>query len=53
MLAMGAAAFDAAVLGVYLHGLAGDLAAKETSEYALTATKISEYIGKAFLYEQL
>lgn len=53
MLAMGASAFDAAVLGVYLHGLAGDLAAKETSEYALTATKISEYIGKAFLYEQL
>ncbi len=53
MLAMGASPFDAAVLGVYLHGLAGDLAAKETSEYALTATKISEYIGKAFLYEQL
>ncbi len=53
MLAMGASPFDSAVLGVYLHGLAGDLAAKETSEYALTATKISEYIGKAFLYEQL
>ncbi len=53
MLAMGASPFDSAVLGVYLHGLAGDLAAKETSEYGLTATKISEYIGKAFLYEQL
>ena len=53
MLAMGASPFDSAVAGVYLHGLAGDLAAKETSEYALTATKISDYIGKAFLYEQL
>lgn len=53
MLAMGASPFDSAVLGVYLHGLAGDLAAKETSEYGLTATKISEYIGKAYLYEQL
>ena len=53
MLAMGASLFDSAVAGVYLHGLAGDLAVKETSEYALTATKISDYIGKAFLYEQL
>ncbi|MBO5408046.1 MAG: NAD(P)H-hydrate dehydratase [Clostridia bacterium] len=52
-LAMGASPVDSAVLGVYLHGLAGDLAAKEISEYALTATKISDYIGKAFLYEQL
>ncbi len=53
MLAMGATPFDSAVAGVYLHGLAGDLAAKEISEYGLTATKISDYIGKAFLYEQL
>ena len=53
MLAMGASPFDSAVLGVYLHGLAGDLAVEETSEYGLTATKISDYIGKAFLHEQL
>ena len=53
MLAMGASPFDSAVAGVYLHGLAGDLAAREISEYSLTATKISEYIGKAILYEQL
>lgn len=52
-LAMGATPFDSAVAGVYLHGLAGDLAAKDTSEYALTATTISDYIGKAFLHEQL
>lgn len=52
-LAMGISPFDSAVLGVYLHGLAGDLAAKEESEYALTATKIIEYIGKALLHEQL
>lgn len=53
LLSMGASPFDSAVAGVYLHGLAGDLAAKETSEYGLTATKILDYIGKAFLYEQL
>lgn len=52
-LAMGVSAFDSAVAGAYLHGLAGDLAKEETSEYGLTATKISDYIGKAYLYEQL
>ena len=52
-LAMGASPFDSAVLGAYFHGLAGDLAAREVSEYALSATQIIEYIGKAFLHEQL
>jgi len=39
---------DAAIVGVYLHGLAGDLAAKEKSEFSLIAGDIIENIGKSF-----
>jgi ADP-dependent NAD(P)H-hydrate dehydratase / NAD(P)H-hydrate epimerase len=39
----------AAVLGVYLHGLAGDLAAKEMGKEALIASDLINYLGKAFL----
>ena len=41
---------DAALLGVYLHGLAGDLAAEATSEASLIAGDIIESIGFAFQY---
>jgi len=41
--------FDAAVTGVYLHGLAGDLALEETSQEALIAGDIVENIGNAYL----
>ncbi len=40
---------DAAIFGVYLHGLAGDLAAKELSQEAMIAGDIIDYLGKAFL----
>lgn len=49
LLAQGYAPQDAALLGVYLHGLAGDIAAKEISEEALIASDIIDYLGKAFL----
>jgi len=39
---------NAAVLGVYLHGTAGDFAAKKLSEEAMIASDIIEYIGDAF-----
>lgn len=39
----------AAVFGVYLHGSAGDLAAKELSEPALLAGDIPKHLGAAFL----
>ncbi len=39
----------AAVAGVYIHGLAGDLATKEISEISLVAGDIIEFLGKAFL----
>lgn len=40
---------EAAVLGVYLHGLAGDIAADASSQEAMIASDITEHIGKAYL----
>jgi len=40
---------DAAILGVYLHGLAGDLAAESMSAYCVTAGDIIEKLPAAFL----
>ncbi len=39
----------AAILGVFLHGRAGDLAAREIGEEALIAGDIVDYLGRAFL----
>jgi NAD(P)H-hydrate epimerase len=39
---------DASILAVYLHGLAGDIAAKEFSKEAMIAGDIIDSIGKAF-----
>ncbi len=46
-LAQGLNAFDAAKYAVYLHGLAGDLAAKEKSQLAMVASDIIEKIPQA------
>lgn len=40
---------EAAVLGVYLHGLAGDLAVQEIGQEALIASDITEHIGNAYM----
>lgn len=39
---------QAAMLGVYLHGLAGDFAAKDLSEESLIARNIIEFLGQAY-----
>ena len=39
---------EAAIIGVYLHGLAGDFAAEQYSQEAMIASDITNNIGKAF-----
>jgi ADP-dependent NAD(P)H-hydrate dehydratase len=41
--------FDATVLGVYIHGLAGDIAAEKTGQVSLIATDIIEALSDAFM----
>jgi hydroxyethylthiazole kinase-like uncharacterized protein yjeF len=38
------------VLGIYLHGLAGDIAAEKMSMQSMTASDLIENIGEAFLH---
>lgn len=49
LLARGYSPHDAALLGVCLHGLAGDLAAEEIGEEALTAGDLTAFLGKAWV----
>ena len=49
LLAQGYEPLQAALLGVYLHGRAGDLGASHTGYEALTATEIIASISQAFL----
>lgn len=48
LLAQGYDPVDVCILGVYLHGLAGDLAAEKISQESLIASDICKYLGKAF-----
>ena len=48
LLSQGYTPAEAAILGVYLHGLSGDLALVGSSEEALLAGDIAENLGKAF-----
>jgi NAD(P)H-hydrate epimerase len=48
LLAQGFAAPDAARLAVYIHGLAGDIAAKEKGKTALVAGDVVDYLPLAW-----
>jgi NAD(P)H-hydrate epimerase len=48
LLAQGYPAFEACILGVYLHGSAGDFAAEKYSMEAMIAGDISTCLGQAF-----
>nr|MBP9076150.1 NAD(P)H-hydrate dehydratase [Haliscomenobacter sp.] len=50
LLAQGYAPWDAARLGVFLHGLAGDLAAERLGHDALLAGDLVDCLGHAFQY---
>ena len=49
MIGQGLNDFDAAVLGVYVHGTAGDIAAKKIGEISLIASDIIDCLGEAFI----
>lgn len=48
LLAQGATAVQAAALGVWMHGRAGDLAAEELTEYAMTPADVISNLPKVF-----
>jgi len=49
LLGQGLSDFDAAVLGVYIHGLAGDIAAEKIGQVSLIAIDIIQALGDAFM----
>jgi NAD(P)H-hydrate epimerase len=52
LLGQGLEPFDAAVLAVYLHGLAGDLAARKLGEVSLIASDLVDFLPAAFVKHQ-
>ena len=48
LLSQGYSSGEAALLGVYLHGLAGDLAAEEWSQESMLASDLTDCLGRAF-----
>jgi NAD(P)H-hydrate epimerase len=48
LIAQGYSPREAALLGVYLHGLSGDLALSGSSEESILAGDLTEHLGKAF-----
>ena len=48
LLARGYKQEDACVVGMYLHGLAGDIAARELGEESVIASDLIQYLPQAF-----
>jgi NAD(P)H-hydrate epimerase len=50
LLGQGLSPLEASILGVYMHGLAGDIAAKSKGEHSLIASDIVDAIPEAFSF---
>ncbi|MGH9870707.1 MAG: NAD(P)H-hydrate dehydratase [Candidatus Polarisedimenticolia bacterium] len=50
LMAQGLSPLESCVLGVYVHGLAGDLAAADLGETSMMAGDLIEYLPEAFLH---
>ncbi len=50
LVGQGYSSFDSARLGVFIHGLAGDMASHKYSEYSMTAKDILEFLPEAVKY---
>jgi NAD(P)H-hydrate epimerase len=53
LIGQGTEPFEAAILGVYLHGLAGDFASEELGRWSMAATDLIEYLPEAFCEHEL
>lgn len=47
LMAQGYAPEQAALIGVYIHGLAGEIAAADQGEYGVLASDVADNIGRA------
>ena len=52
LIGQGLARFEAAVLGAHLHGLAGDLAAREKTQTSMTALDVLAHLPQAIMTHQ-
>ena len=48
LMGQGLSRLDAAILGVYIHGMAGDIAANRLGQISLIATDIIDALPEAF-----
>lgn len=53
LIGQGMESLEAAILGVHLHGLAGDFAAEELGRWSMTALDLLEYLPEAFCEHSL
>lgn len=53
LIGQGMEPFESAILGVYLHGLAGDFAAEELGRWSMTADDLLRHLPEAFCEHQM
>ena len=50
LLAQGYSSLDASIFGTYIHGLAGNIANMNQTEYSMTSRSINNFLSEAFKY---